>query len=81
MLEESGDYEVTYTSSENCDSIYVLSLVFDLPVLSLPTAFSPNGDGINDFFKPVTYGGNVQLYSKSLIDGEKWSFEKKVYSI
>lgn len=59
VLVESGDYEVTYTSSENCDSIYVLSLVFDLPVLSLPTAFSPNGDGINDFFKPVTYGGNV----------------------
>ena len=56
VLRESGDYEVTYTTSEDCDSIYLLNLVIERPVLSLPTAFSPNGDGVNDFFKPVSYG-------------------------
>jgi gliding motility-associated-like protein len=51
-LYDSGTYFVTITDNNNCktvDSIR-LDVTFCEPSLFIPNAFSPNGDGLNDFF-------------------------------
>jgi gliding motility-associated-like protein len=45
---------VTATSGDGCvdtGSVYITININDL--LGIPTAFTPNGDGINDFFRPA----------------------------
>lgn len=51
-------YTVTGISLAGCtntDSFRVTSME-DCCVFSYPSAFSPNGDGVNDGFKPIMYG-------------------------
>jgi gliding motility-associated-like protein len=50
-----GTYWVEVTDSNNCkgrDSITILPC----EKLAIPNAFTPNGDGINDVFRPTVYG-------------------------
>lgn len=55
-FDQPGEYEATLQSINGCDSTIVLRLDF-LEVFA-PNAFSPNNDGINDFFN---IQGGVQL--------------------
>jgi gliding motility-associated-like protein len=41
-------------SNEACVPVY--------PSVFLPTAFSPNGDGLNDYYKPICAGFNVYVF-------------------
>jgi gliding motility-associated-like protein len=46
---KQGKYTVQVTDNHNCYTEHTINLVADLPIcLVIPTAFSPNGDGIND---------------------------------
>ena len=53
-ISEAGNYFVKVKDDWGCilpDTIVVSDIC--KPWVSLPTAFSPNGDGVNDFFRPA----------------------------
>lgn len=64
-----GTYYVYYwfTSVHGCrDSLVFPIQVTDFMTMYFPNAFSPNGDGINDFFK--AQGTNIKSFEMSIYD-------------
>jgi gliding motility-associated-like protein len=65
----SGEYQLTATDSFGCvqhDSIYVYEQCD--PRIYMPNSFTPNGDGLNDTFKPTT--SFVKFYTLTIYN--KW---------
>ncbi len=59
----SGTYAHLYKNKAGCDSLIeqvVLKDSFCLEFLQVPTAFTPNNDNKNDFFKPLISGTLLQ---------------------
>ncbi|MBC8321500.1 MAG: gliding motility-associated C-terminal domain-containing protein [Bacteroidetes bacterium] len=71
-IEEKGWYSAEVESPEGCigvDSSYVLfSTPPELIKIYFPNAFTPNGDGLNDEFKPVTATGEIEHFSLSIFN-------------
>jgi gliding motility-associated-like protein len=55
---DSIRYKVIVTNQAGCfDSAYVTVRIFKTnPKVFVPTAFTPNGDGLNDYVRPITAG-------------------------
>lgn len=59
------------SNSYGCtDSTYQLIIVNDIFTFFIPSAFSPNGDGVNDVFMP--YGISVDIDSYSMKIYDRW---------
>jgi gliding motility-associated-like protein len=56
-------YTVTYTDENGCKTKDNIAIYFE-PVIYVPNTFTPDGDFINDVFKPI--GGNVSSFSLSV---------------
>lgn len=53
----SGTYLLTLTATANdadaCQDTGSLTLIIESVYMGMPTAFTPNGDGVNDLYRPV----------------------------
>lgn len=59
---EAGEYYVVITNEGCTDTTFVVMKKLLTVDLKVPTAFSPNGDGLNDIFKPVMNTDLVKQY-------------------
>ncbi len=74
-FKDIGDYKVTLRvyDENNCYSDVDRMVRIVDPIMVFPTAFTPNGDGINEFFIPI----NSRIHPKdySLVIYDRWGKE------
>ncbi|MCB0839629.1 MAG: gliding motility-associated C-terminal domain-containing protein [Bacteroidetes bacterium] len=67
-FDQEGKYDIMLLSQAGCDSLVLLTL--SLYDAYLPSAFTPNGDGINDIF--IVMGGEDLVLIKNLSVFNRW---------
>lgn len=84
-------YTLTVQSAHGCEGYDTVKVwVVNQAAFFLPTAFTPNGDGLNDIFRPVTVGyrylhyfrvynrwGQQVFYTENINDGWDGTFNHK----
>ncbi len=63
LVTSEGWYKVTLKTAEGCMSTDSVMMLYSFVPLDMPNAFTPNGDGKNDFFLPVTYPDKISSFS------------------
>ena len=85
-LKNDRQYVLTVTSQQGCSATDTIDIiVYKVEAdLFVPTAFTPNGDGKNDFFRPIPVGmkkinyfkvfnrWGVLMYSSTEMKGKGW---------
>ncbi|MEI6576763.1 MAG: PKD domain-containing protein [Bacteroidota bacterium] len=80
-----GDYQawLTVTSPDGCsDSSFILIQIIDFDAYYVPNAFTPDGDGLNDLFKPFGNDLDYTLYiydrwGEQLFEGKNMGWDGK----
>ncbi len=75
---QSGTYFSNSTTASGCDSVHILHLTLLRTGIYIPTAFSPNQDGINDRF--TIYGGEDLALIESMTIYDRWGNKLATYS-
>ena len=61
QINEDKIFEVTAWNLADCEEKMQFNIyAIDQPLIDFPTAFSPNGDGLNDYFTP-NLSGNISI--------------------
>ena len=63
---EEGEYSVIIQTAEGCTDTTAVMMVNTWFPVNVPNAFTPNGDGLNDVFKPVVDAEQVRQFSMSI---------------
>lgn len=69
QIHENGEAYILVTDQNGCQAIDTILFILDKSgQVFIPTLFSPNGDGINDYFIPVVSDPNIQINSMKIFD-------------
>ena len=68
-----GVYHVTVTDNHGCKGSDTARIKVCDAVIYMPNAFTPDGDGLNDIFKPVTTLEGISAYTLRVYD--RWGTE------
>ncbi len=63
-----GWYKVTITTAEGCTTTDSVMMLYAFVPLTMPNAFTPDGDGLNDVFRPVTLPEKISSFSMYIYD-------------
>ena len=75
VIDSMGNYSVELTSFEGCKSTGAVQILWAGTPFYLPNAFTPNGDGLNDSFRPIPRYDYVNRYHLSIYN--RWG--QKIY--
>jgi gliding motility-associated-like protein len=65
---KEGSYTVQVTDDRGCALIDTIKIIADCGFIFFPTAFTPNNDGLNDFFGPFGNLNTVREYTLHIYD-------------
>lgn len=68
LVTAEGWYKVTITTAEGCTTTDSVMMLYAFVPLTMPNAFSPDGDGLNDVFRPVTLPEKISSFSMYIYD-------------
>jgi gliding motility-associated-like protein len=68
IIKAEGWYSVRILNAEGCTATDSVHALYSTVFLSVPNAFTPDGDGFNDIFRPVTFPEKINSYSMYIFD-------------
>jgi gliding motility-associated-like protein len=68
LVSKEGFYKVAITTEEGCTTTDSVMMLYVFVPLTMPNAFTPNGDGLNDVFRPVTLPEKISSFSMYIYD-------------
>jgi len=73
LVTTEGWYKVTIATPEGCTTTDSVMMLYAFVPLTMPNAFTPDGDGLNDYFKPVTLPEKISSFSMYIYD--RWGMQ------